>query len=719
VTTKAKVAVAAVLVLGAAVTWRTLDTSPPSGSQAVATTHAPADPAATNRPAPAHDASPAISREVQPARAPATLATSPTASACVLRVRVVDPAGEPCTEGRIFGFASETTGSTFPPLRSFDQAIAGEVTTLEFPRATRRLLIAASVHGRRPSHRQGASWPDGLWESPAPRIERDLTIEVDRPLEGATLAGRVLVDGALRTPRGLAIDPTDWATAEDLERDAELYVRIHALDAAYELGPRPSRAFKLWVTSDETVPRLLPIAADLATLDLELSTARTLELTVLDRKSGEPIPDLELHVALNVPVERPSLFRQVWRDHARFVVTDERGIATVTGIPPEGQLDVRRDASASTEKMRVGDQVFQTPRLREPLLELRLESKLPEVIQRTIRVDREDRRPTIHGRVAAVLLESKLVDEPALEVRWARVNEGERADLHDEFVPIDASGEFALTVDAHHEYRIWAEREGIRFSQTAAVTVATDDPEPVELVPRRCDEVLLRLVRCPSEGFVHLFVPDAESVIPRGIVFPVKGGIVERRLALDGPATISVGWQLSRGGESGKVRSIDVNPASMPVVEVDLQGDQTREVRLDLGGVAAPAQSQLVLKAAHELTTSGSMISLRFEGTKGVAPIVVDPGRYLAILAGLPGLAVEEITIPEGPRGAPLTIAFQLKEHPRAELGAGVELTRVGTIELDANFRKALTLRFARRTELAALDTIWLPANCAFTVLPE
>jgi RNA polymerase sigma-70 factor (ECF subfamily) len=710
VTTPAKVVVAAVLVLGAAVTWRVIDRSPPTREPAAPRVPAEPSVAASDGPQSADAAPPAASasRETQHPAPPAD-ATTPS-SASVLHVHVVDADGRPCTSGRIFGFVSEHDSPT-DPLRSFDRAIEGETTTFEFPRASRSLLIAASVPDLAPSNRQGASWADALWESPATRIERDLTIDVGRAIEGVRLAGRVTVDGMSRVPRGLSIEPMEAGTigAEDC------YVRIHALDARYEIAPRPSGPFKLWVTSDETVPRLLAVAADLSTLDLDLTTSRTLVLTVLDRKTDEPRPDLELHVMLQLPVEK-RLFRETWRDHSHFVRTDERGVATVTGLPIDGSVEVRRDGTFTLEKMLVDGQQFQTPRRREPLLELRLDAKLPNLIERTIRLDAEDRRPTIHGHVADALRESKLAGEPPLEVRWARVNEGEHADLHEEFVPIDAKGDFALVVDARHEYRIWAERGGIRLSQTAAVATEEGDPPQVELVPRKCDEVLLRLVRCPTEGFVHLYVPDAASPMPRGIVFEVKGGTVERRLAIEGPTQISVGWQKTRGSETGKVRPIDVDPASMPVVEVDLQGDQVREVTLDLGGVEPPAQSQLVMKPADALRST-ALVSARFEGAKGTAPIVVDPGRYLAVLMGLPGLVVQEVVVPDGPRGAPLTVSFDLEKHAKADLGAGVQLTRVGSIAFDETLRKVLTLRFDDRSDLADAEFVWLPKDADFTRL--
>ena len=67
----------------------------------------------------------------------------------------------------------------------------------------------------------------------------------------------------------------------------------------------------------------------------------------------------------------------------------------------------------------------------------------------------------------------------------------------------------------------------------------------------------------------------------------------------------------------------------------------------------------------------------------------------------------------------PIVARFDLEEHERASLGAGVEIEKLGSIELGPTWRGLCRLRFADRPDLASAETILLPAGAKFTLLAE
>lgn len=237
----------------------------------------------------------------------------------VIPVAVVNAAGEPCLEGRLSGFWNElprvvpNDDDFMAPreeyLRAFAVEIAGPLTELRLPARTGSIRIDASVPGLPASAsfgvRDDASRGDAI--AGRPHRWRTVKLVVGEPVPTPSLRGFVLVDGQRRTPSGLLIDPTDFEVIpEDFTEEYPdgSYLRQNAADSSYVYAQRPDGAFKLWVTSDETVPLLVEVDDDATTLDLELESGRTLELTVLDRATGRIVQGVELHAAVNVITER-------------------------------------------------------------------------------------------------------------------------------------------------------------------------------------------------------------------------------------------------------------------------------------------------------------------------------------------------------------------------------------------------------------------------------
>ena len=710
VTMKTKVALSAALLIAAAVTWKTLVDAPrgaPEGAPPVAASPAPegasaAAAAATSATSATPDGEGAAQRRPEPAPARAGVA----AASGGVRVRVVGPQGVPLTSGRLAcAWLDETEFRSPARARQFEVAIAGAATDVDLPRGARSCELRASVAGLPPSPRVLVD------ELARDGVRREVTIAVgDRPAE-PRLSGRILVDGHCESPRGLCVraDPTDDAA------------RVHLLDGRYEVGPLLEPTVRLFVTSDETVPREVAVTAGRGDVDVELTRGRTLELTVLDGATGAPLSRFELYVTAMAPTRREPPFREIWGEGSRFVVTDANGVAVVRGVPRKGVVMVRRDARVRrSEKLSLDGHPITMETLREPLLDLPVDETMPDVVERTLRVDAEVVVRTVRGRLAPQLLAAPAGAPdatPPLDVRWARIDVGEKGRRPDGTAQLGDDGAFSFAVDAAGDYRVWAERDRLRVSDVAAVAVAAADPDPFELRARAGGEITLRLTHVPAKGFVHFYVNDPGAVYDQAVVLPATGADVERRLALDGPTWVMAGWYLERGASLGQSQRREVDPATTPRVEIDLGGDRQRKVELSFSIGAPPPLAQVALfrkEKPHDLP-----LGIVFKDGASDGEVAVEPGSYVGFVMGARGVVAGEVTLADGPRDEPLRLHFKVEEHKRADLGAGVELVRIGTFELEEALRKATALRFAQRTDLAQEESILLPVGAEWTILTK
>ncbi|MBL8843238.1 MAG: RNA polymerase sigma factor [Planctomycetes bacterium] len=711
---KAKaVAVAAgvVLALGAAA-WQWRAPSPavaesPDGARSVVATPE----AAVAPPEPALDEAIELPTAQRAAATAAPLDAPLEEAAAVIPVAVADPAGLAFRSGRLRGAWREfprpgadrtpapfdEAASGFEPWRSFDVAITGVVTELRLPATAREIRVAASVEGRRPSGRREVDDPASAAAARRGEASRWPTVRllVGEASPDELLRGRITVDGVARVPLGLAIEPKGKVVG-----GLGNAVRIDTLAASYEIAPLPSRGATLWVTSDETVPREIELDDGQETQDLDLASGRSLELTVLDRRTGRIAPGVELHFDVGV-VTHKSFFRESWRDHARFARSGADGVVRMVGLPEVGSLAVRRDGSmtisdAPLEGTLSGLSGARIATLPEPLLSLRLERDGPRVVQATVRLDFE--RPTrrLFGTLPPPWLAEGVDGEPAAQLFFAKELAGERPERRDLPIAAQSDGAWSLEVEPGTTILLWAERERRRISAVARVVVGEEDVGPIELVERPGSEVVVRVHGCPSDGFLSFDVDDPGAVTPLGSVTRSRGGTFERRLRLDGPTEISVGWSEERGSEGGALQRQRVDPATTALVEFDLAAKETRPVVVELpreGRVALPERALLVLVA---VASSGelaldvrALVELR--GAKGRHPIALAAGRWLWFVVGdvrgvIAGVAdVEPFAV-----GVPITLQADLEERAAVEIGRGFTVESIAGVEIAAKLRESL-----------------------------
>jgi len=558
------------------------------------------------------------------------------------------------------------------------------------------------------------------------------------------LIGRVLVDGQPRVPRGLVIT---------LTRPAEQ--RLHALEARYEIGPVDWLVNELFVTSEETVPQIVATGftakarpKDETALDLELSSGVTLRLNVVDPKGGAPLPGVELW--LRVDCNPAGATRREPRMFQHHIVTGGDGVAIVTGLPRNAGFSIRRDATLRNRHVEMLPKPPQEiPLPRESLLSETVDAASPAIIERTLRIDAQDRTLHVFGDLDATFLAPGEFGEGEAEIRFATYCDDRRFVVPPELpfdpwmrnlasVPHDDHGHWQFEVEPCVEYHVWVEREHRRISQVATVKAEDGDMGPVALPPRRGTDVVLRLRRCPAEGSFAITVMDVDGTPRMGTQYLAHGGTFERRLRLEGATTIYVLQFLDPTLQRMSTqRRLEVDPATTPVLEVDLAAEEARTVSLVLSAGTLPQKGKLTLSRVGADGTSEQefFANVDFADGESCVPVSIEPGRYLYWLSATPGGAALVLGVADVARatgGRTLVIRCELEAHPKSDLGAGVDITEVDGVR--SSGRSSLLkrprlasdpspilqrMRFVDDPSLAAVDTIFLPRGAKFTVLEK
>jgi hypothetical protein len=731
---KAAVAAAVMVVLGATTAWKWTRT--PEAVRSEPRSSASVDAVGVASPS-AADSAPgerlvAERRDATPRAEP----LPPEFSGAIVPVRVVTRSGEACVDGMITGFWDEfprampADRENFAPTidyrRAIRERITGEITELRLPVRASALLLDASVPGMPASARYGfrdaATEADALEGRPHRWRTIELVVGAD-PIE-PSLRGDITVDGQRRVPRGLKIEPGDFEVVPDdflEEYPRGAFMRINAADASYLYAERVRGAFKLWVTSDETAPRLFEIDDDDAVVDLALASGRTLEVTVLDRATGRIVPHFELFVSVGVVVER-GFFREVWRDHSWFQRTGTDGVARLRGLAEEGRVEIRRDDEQHVVEFEPSPR--QPGAVRgyvmagtDPLLSLRLADDGVDPLRATLRVDVE--RPTrrVTGTVPSEFLARGPFDEAPVQLFWAKEPAGERPQRRDAPIVPDADGDWSLEVPPDTTLLIWGERERWRVSEVARVAVAADDVSGVAIVPRRGVEVAVRIRRCPADGWISLSIHDPGAVTPLGAVHASNGGTFERRFLLDGPTNVAVEWQKVRGGEGGSPQRRRVDPATTSSIEFDLDGEGARPLELVLDRGELPTPIALVLVGVDDDGTvrfDRRAFTVLADG-RSTEPIALAAGRWLwfvnddrgdgALESGgrVRGVIAGVADVPPFAVGIPITLRAQLDQRDPAAIGRGFTVESLDGVEIPAELRKLLQWLAVGQTASVAL----------------
>ena len=226
----------------------------------------------------------------------------------------------------------------------------------------------------------------------------------------------------------------------------------------------------------------------------------------------------------------------------------------------------------------------------------------------------------------------------------------------------------------------------------------------------------LEVVHVPSGTRAQFIVTGERPTRNRPL--SVIDGSARATISLDGPCSIQVDAyadDLTRG--SRRTVTVDADPARSATVRVDLAGDVTRDVELRLEGpsVRGPMEIRFRRHAAADAPRETSACSL-VDG-RGERPCVLPAGRWIWLTrGGFDGFAFGVVEV--GAAAAPVKLSTHLVPHPRAELGAGIEVLEVdGVAPPPLVAGKAVEMRWENLPELRDAAEIWLPVNVRYRVL--
>lgn len=644
--------------------------------------------------------------DIEPGHAPARLAARgsvapdrPSAKRR-LEVEVVTPDGEPRDAGvlvvswsrgatpdddalaELLGRGHGVMTPLTEPARSIEVPITGERTGCDFPRDATEIGIAATVPGWRPSRRVVLG-RERLDSGECVRL-----VVGEAPV-APRFTGAITMRGMPRTPRNLAIAVGTRVVYPPPRHE----VRVDVLAASFEIEPRPEGEFFLWITSDETVPCRVDVAAREASRDVALDPGRSLELSLSDLTSGEPLAGVDVWARIVVPIltrngDAPWHLQGEHRIAAR---SDAAGIVRVQGLPLANGADPGRATGGGSASVQVT--LDRQPLDAEPLLTCDLFACDDDPIRAALPLDIERPTRTVAGRVPPNCIGARFDGDPPAIVRLERRGESVRSRRDLLEVGVGHDGRFEADLPCSSEWRVWAEREGQRLSGLASVQVVADDVEPVTLVERAGSEVSLRIRGVAAPDNVALQIEDPElRVAGEEVIVPAPdgGAPLERRVRLAGPTRVRI-QRLARPGGRGDRFDQVVDPAIQGVVDVDLSpATPAHHLEVTLRGAALDGDATIQFHAWDE--SGRSLVpaaSTRLDGAgRSRSGVTLADGRFLCVLhSRVRGVVAAIVDVGPAERDDALQIEIEVEPATAELLDHGFLVEAIGGVSLPAPFR--------------------------------
>ncbi len=645
-------------------------------------------------------------------------ATPPPAEpdATILHVRVLDRVGSAVTAGRVETWWTVSTEPTNSMTRKFVEAeIHAEVTDIVLPATAASASVRASVSGHLGTQEQIVR---KLRQDAIGRVEREVVLHLDEPLEPPSLQGVVTIDGTRRVPRALTI-------AENKAGHSLASGRINAVDATYAL-PHATVGAMLLVTSDETILQEIQLSEEIVAsgmLDLKLSNGKTLVLTLLDRDDGHPLANEDFLVETGL-----NLSGNIWTGDARSHRTDDIGKCEVRGLTNEESVSIG-PASEPEKRAVIFNDNWGEEHLGkfDPTMEMPMPAQAwwhqrirtdEASISVTLRVKHVAEGARIFGTVPADLLQgqgdvSTRIRVAAKELAQEGPSAGDGFD-----VSLDAQGRWTIPVQWPSRYLVWIEAVKPRkpLSQQVTVEVAAAGPRgPIELPltsTKTETNFELQIENVPDGGRTEVAV-FAEKTKSHSEGVECKDGRCTHRMRIDGPSQVTLTWSRGDMRETQIRRSFKVDPARQSSLRIDMGGDQLRAVEFVAQGAAIPAYALLGFgkldeggRMTHE-SGSTTLIDGRAQGQVSLSPgrwffECFDPKRDFNVTGILEVKAGSET----------LHIARDVVVIERSQIPHGIELTEMDGVKLDGLERPM------RYTELGPSGKVILNATARYRALP-
>lgn len=446
------------------------------------------------------------------------------------------------------------------------------------------------------------------------------------------LRGFVFVDDVHTAPPGLAI----VRKVDDGDSTSVLAVDFDAAGARWSIAALDGAPGRLWITSDTTVPAQIPIPPELwasgGVLDVHLSTGRTLDLTLVDRATKQPLPDLEFQVARSVVVARGR--GQVVSDGNHTMHrSDALGRAHIVGLPLEGSLSVTVDTLARERDIVMRDGASMRVRMQnEPDFRMWLTKEQPARIEQTILVSPPLGEACASGQVPAWASAAAGRADAVRVMARETTRESPQARGIPFLLPCDAGGRFELCAGAPVTLAVWLERAPgrERISAETALTFAQPGVQDgITFQELQGRAVTLRFVHVPERGELRAWIAGKDGLNGAGSV-TCAGADFTREFQLSGDDGLQLELHVGTDAheKSGWKRLVRVGDERELTIDL---GGSARTLRIesdDLGALSGDGALALLRVEDGEAELEQSILVL-CSGGRGFSPVHVPNGRWL------------------------------------------------------------------------------------------
>jgi len=512
---------------------------------------------------------------------------------------------------------------------------------------------------------------------------------------GPSLRGFIYIDDEHRAPEDLRIERKGDENRTPANAHVDSKAATWSLD---KLGGKPGR---LWISSNSTVPALIPVPPELwetgGVFDLHLSAGRTLDLTFLDRETKQPLPNLEFQVQRSVEIER-TRGRVTSEGVPTIYHTDAQGKALVLGVPRMGSISVTVDFANRQRDVVMGN--GSTSRMgiqHQPDWQAWLKSEQPTHMEQTILVSPPLGEACASGQVPAWAV--KLAGGTA-EVRvLARetTNESPQGRGFPFLLSRDDQDRFELCSNAPNTLAVWLEKTSSRERISAETALTFSQPgaqDPIVFRELQGKKVALRFVHVPERGTLQAWTVGKGGMNSTGNM-KCQGADFTHEYTLAEGEQIQLSLRLGSepSEKSGWTKLLAV--ADEREITVDLGGSE-RKLRIEsteLGALDGDGSIGLLRVENGEAIFDQSIVVLCSAGL-GSTPVHIPNGRWLYRYDDKNQIAVwgvVEVTTAAQPSDE-LVLRPRLRLAPLAEIQPGIrfdEIEGVSLAKLPEKFRMA------------------------------
>ncbi len=515
---------------------------------------------------------------------------------------------------------------------------------------------------------------------------------------GPSLRGFIYVDDEHRAPANLKI------TRKGDENRTPAGARVDVAAGSWSLDKLGGEPGRLWITSDSTVPALIPVPRELwesgGVFDLHLSVGRTLALTFLDRESKQPLPNLEFQVQRAVEIERTrgsstsdgvSITRR----------TDAQGKALVLGVPLVGSISVAVDTTTRQRDVVMrGGTTSHIGIQRNPDWRALLKSDQPTHMEQTIFVSPPLGEACADGQVPTWAIALAGGADSVRVVARDTTNETPQGRGFPFLLPCDERGHFELCANAPSTQAVWLEKAGgrERISDETALTFAHPGAQdPITFRELNGKKVTLQFVHVPERGALEVWTVGKRGMNSPGTL-RCQGADFSHEYTLSSDEQIQLSLRLGSepNDKSGWTKLLAVGDERAITVDLGASEHAVRIESPELGTIAGDGSIGLVRVENGEASLDQSVLVLCDSG-RGLARVLIPNGRWLYRYDDKKQVAawgIIEVKTAAQP-GEELVLRPRLRLAPVEEFGAGVhfdEIEGVSLAKLPEPFR-VLTLK--------------------------